>query len=244
MTPTPGPPPDVPEPAGIPGTPGAAVPPGTTAAGLLTAVIQELSPDADANRLLPRIAAGEAPREVFAAFVLEQRHILASDRRSFRHLARRSHLEPPVASFFHTLAEGEALALGKLEGLAAACALSRADLAAHEPRAGCQAYPSYVAWLALGAEPVDVVIALTANFAAWGSYCATVARAMRERYAFPDDACGFFDFFAEPDPALAERARAAVEHGLAAGRVTPACARRYGRLLQSYEIMFWSALSP
>ncbi|MEU1834961.1 hypothetical protein ABZ551_38195, partial [Streptomyces rimosus] len=31
-----------------------------------------------------------------------------------------------------------------------------------------------VARLALGAEPADVVIAVTANFAAWGGYCATV----------------------------------------------------------------------
>lgn len=213
-----------------------------TADAVLDAAVRALAPDTDANRLVPRIVTGEAPRTVFATLAREQRLVIAADRLSFHHLARRADGDPPVAAFFELLAEGEALALRHLAALADACELTEADLDGHEPRPGCQAYPSYVARLALGAEPVDVAIALTANFAAWGNYCAAVARAMRTHYAFPDAACGFFDFFAKPAPEVDERALAAVRHGLDTGRTHPVAAHRHGRLLQAYELMFWNAL--
>ncbi len=46
--------------------------------------------------------------------------------------------------------------------------MDEAEAASYEPLPGCQAYPAYVAWLALNASPADVVLALTANFSAWG----------------------------------------------------------------------------
>jgi hypothetical protein len=95
-----------------------------------------------------------------------------------------------------------------------------------------------VAWLALNAEPAEVVLALTANFATWGGYCATIAEALRRRYGFTDEACGFFDFFAEPSAELDRLAAAAV-----AGEVDEARARQYTRLLQGYEDLFWSKLA-
>ncbi|MBH1938347.1 transcriptional regulator [Streptomyces sp. AV19] len=193
---------------------------------------------ADDNRVVPLIAAGAAPRSVLAAFALEQHHVIAADRVSYRHLAGRS--AGAVAAFFTALADGEDTALSLLGPLAAACGLDEAALRAHEPSLPCQAYPACTAWLALQAEPVDVAVALSVNFAAWGGYCGVMGRALRSRYGFADEACGFFDFFArEGGDALL---RAAVEEGLGSGGLSERLAWRYGRLLQGYEGMFWEGV--
>ncbi|MFI1796475.1 transcriptional regulator [Streptomyces sp. NPDC020379] len=214
-----------------------------TAREVLADAVAGLAPAEGANRLVPLIAAGEAPREVLAMLALEQHHIIPSDRRSFLHLADRAGLQPAVAAFFRFLAEGETEALHRLTFLTTACGLDEKAVRAYEPQAGCQAYPAYAAWLALGAEPVDAVVALTANFAAWSDYCATVSRAMRDHYGFDDQACAFFDFFATPSPEAEELSLAAVGSGLATGLLSEPTAHRYGRLLQSYELMFWETLA-
>ncbi|UQA92377.1 thiaminase II/PqqC family protein [Streptomyces halobius] len=217
--------------------------PRPTAAAVLDDAVRTLAPNADANRLVPRIAAGEAPRSVFATFALEQHQVIASDRLSFQHLARRADGDPPIADFFDLLAQSETLALEQLAGLAEACELTGRQITEYRPRPGCQAYPSYAARLALGTTPADVVIAVTANFASWSGYCATVATAMRDHYGFPEAARGFFAFFAEPAADLGAKARAAVRHGLDTGQAVPATAYRYGHLLQAYELMFWNSIT-
>ncbi|MGW1073406.1 thiaminase II/PqqC family protein [Streptomyces sp. NPDC002537] len=214
-----------------------------TARQVLTDATTGLTPAADANRLVPLIARGEAPREVFATLALEQHHIITSDRRSFLHLTERAAQQPAVAAFFHFLAEGETEALHRLTALTDACGLDAAAIESYEPQAGCQAYPAYAAWLALSAEPSDAVVALTANFAAWSGYCGTISRAMRAHYGFADRACGFFDFFAEPSEEAESLALTAVESGLRGGLLTERLALRYGRLLQAYELMFWETLA-
>ncbi|GGX62746.1 thiaminase II/PqqC family protein [Streptomyces hiroshimensis] len=214
-----------------------------TAQEVLADAVQGLAPGEGANRLVPLIAAGEAPREVITAFTLEQHHVIAGDRHSFAHLAGRAAEEPAVARFFESLTLGEDLARSLLGPLATACGLDEEAVRAHEPRPACQAYPSYVAWLALNAEPVDAVVALTANFAAWGGYCAAVGSALREHYGFDNPACGFFDYFAGPGPEEEERSAEAVAAGLASGRLSEPLAHRYGRLLQAYELMFWDGLA-
>ncbi|MEU9212675.1 transcriptional regulator [Streptomyces sp. NPDC048415] len=213
-----------------------------TARELLESTTGTLAPDPHANRLLPLIARGAARRSTLAALALEQRHVTAADRRAFLHLAERSATEPGGAEFFATLAEGEALAQDRLGAYAAAVGADEAQAAAYEPLADCQTYPAYVAWLALNGAPVDVVLALSANFTAWGGYCATIAEALRRHYGFDDEACGFFDFFAEPAPELEQKALAAVQAGLDAGQVSQDAVHRYGRLLQAYEAKFWHAL--
>ncbi|MFJ8588733.1 transcriptional regulator [Streptomyces sp. NPDC093595] len=200
-----------------------------------------LAPRPDANRFVPAVAAGTAARAAIGTLALEQRHIVAADRRSFLHLAQRAAGQPRCAEFFGTLAEGETLALERLGALLTGCGLDEVAAGAYEPQAGCQAYPAYVAWLALNGEPADVVLALTANFAAWGGCCAAIAEALRTRYGFTDEACGFFDFFALPAPALRAQALAAVQEG--GGRISLPAAHRYGRLLQTYELMFWDTLA-
>ena len=120
--------------------------------------------------------------------------------------------------------------------------MDEAALRGYQPRAGCQAYPAYVAWLALNADPRDVVLALVANFAAWGDYCGTVSRALREHYGFDETGCGFFDFFAAPAPEVEEQALVAVQEALDAGWDAEA-SLGYGRLVQNYELMFWNTLA-
>ncbi|MFF5982555.1 transcriptional regulator [Streptomyces olindensis] len=211
-----------------------------TARDLLTTTTATLAPDPDANPLVPRIAAGTAPRATLAALALEQTWVIPADRRAFEHLAVRSEgTDPEAAAFFTALAQGEALAGERLVAFARAC---DAREASYEPLPGCQVYPAYVAWLALNAAPADVVLALTANFSAWGGYCATIAAALREHYGFTDEACAFFDFFAEPSPELDEMATVAVQTALDARRLDEKRAHAYGRLLQNYEASFWSTL--
>ncbi|MDT3727454.1 hypothetical protein ROS62_22255 [Streptomyces sp. DSM 41972] len=90
--------------------------------------------------------------------------------------------------------------------------------------------------------PADAVLAVTANFSAWGGYCATITAALRTRYGFDDEACAFFDFFAgpagEPDRAAERAVRAAPD----TGRLDESRARAYGHLLRSYEALFWLTL--
>jgi hypothetical protein len=212
-----------------------------TAREILDAASAELAPAEKDNRLVPLIASGAAPRSVFATIAAEESRIVRSDWRSFLTLAARC-TEQNSRELFAGLASGEAMALGQLDKLVAATGLDAAALAGYEPMAGCQAYPAYMAWLALLGEPADVVVALIANFAAWGSYCATIAGAMREHYGFDDDACGFFDFFATPVPEIEEQAVAALQAGIDAGRHSGE-AFTYGRLFQSYELMFWNTIA-
>jgi len=190
------------------------------------------------NPLVAGIATGTAPRETLATLALEQHRVIPADRRAFLHLAQRAKAEPETAGFFELLAAGEAMAGERLVAFAEACGVDEARLRTYEPLPGCQAYPAYVAWLALNAEPTDVVRALTSNFAEWGGYCATIAGALREHYGFTDEACGFFDFFAEPSPELEQRARAAVQ----AGKVNEGSVTTYSALLKAYEANFWSTL--
>jgi hypothetical protein len=208
---------------------------------LLKAAREKVAPAESDNRLVPLIASGQAPRSVFATIAAEESRIVRSDWRSFLTIAARC-TEPVSRELFSGLAAGEGLALTKLDSLRAATGLDDAALAAYQPKAGCQAYPAYLAWLCLFGEPADVIIALLANFAAWGDYCGTIARAMREHYGFDDDACAFFDFFAEPVPGVDDAAATAVQLAVDAGRQTDE-AFTYARLFQSYELMFWNTIA-
>ena len=208
---------------------------------LLERIRRELAPAEGANRLVPLVASGRLPRERLAALAGEEYRIIRSDRRSFLLLAARFP-DPPAVDFFTGLAQGESLALAQLLTFASALGMDRSDLEAYEPQPGCQAYPAYVAWLALNGSQGDVALALIANFAAWGSYCAAVAAALRSHYGLDDEACGFFDFFATPVPEVEQQALAVAQASVDTGD-PPAGARRHARLVQAYELMFWNTLA-
>jgi hypothetical protein len=208
---------------------------------LLETARKDLALGEHENRLVPLIAAGTASRKALAALAAEQHRIIVSDWRSFLVLASRCE-NPAAGAFFSGLAAGEGQALDNLGKFATAAGLDASALSSYQPLAGCQAYASYLAWLALNGEPTDVTLAVVANFAAWGNYCAAVATGLRTHYGFDDEGCSFFDFFAAPAPEGDEQAIAIVQSGLDAGRGTDA-AFEYGRLIQSYELMFWNTLA-
>lgn len=214
----------------------------SSARELLESIRAELAPAESENRLVPLIERGDAPASVFGVIAGEESHIVRSDWRSLHLLASRAS-ENTAREFFAGIAQGEGLALAKLPALAAAGGMDEEALRAYEPMAGCQAYPAYFAWLALNGESADVIVAVVANFAAWGDYCARIAAAMRNEYGLDDEACGFFDFFAAPVPDAVEQAIAAVQAGMDAGRADERAARRYGRLFQTYELMFWNTIA-
>jgi thiaminase len=208
---------------------------------LLDRIRRELAPEEGANRLIPLVESGRLPLERLVWLAGEEYRIIRSDRRSFLLLASRF-VEPPAVDFFTGLAQGEALALDKLLTFARAIDVEQSDLEAYEPKPGCQAYAAYVAWLALNGSQGEVALALIANFAAWGSYCAAVSAALRGRYKLDAEACGFFDFFATPVPEVEEQAVAVAEASVDAGE-PPVDAVRLARMVQAYELMFWNTLA-
>lgn len=217
---------------------------GDTAGELVAQTRSELVETAEAirsHRFLEHLRARDVPDERLRALAGEQYTIVSSDRRSFAQLATRFPTGH-AGTFFLSMAESEGVALDKLRGLAGWLGLTEDALRAHEPHSGAQAYPSYVAWLALNGSRAEVVLAFLANLAAWGENCGQVAAALRESYGANDEATAFFDFFATPPEDFELRALAVLEEGLAAGD-SPVLARRATRLLQAYELSFWNALT-
>ncbi|SES47229.1 transcriptional regulator [Actinokineospora terrae] len=208
---------------------------------LLERVQRELLPGEHDNRFVPAVAAGAAPLAALAALAAEQHRIIQSDWRTFLTLAAQA-VDPAAREVLSTLASGEGLALAKLGDFAAACGLDDDAIRAYRPTPGCQAYPSYLAWLALNGNPRDALLAILANFAAWGGYCATISAGLREHYGFDETGTGFFDFFATPVPELEELYAVAIQQALDGGW-TPERSIGYGRLLQGYELMFWNTLA-
>ncbi|MEV7773858.1 transcriptional regulator [Kitasatospora sp. NPDC086791] len=200
----------------------------------------ELAPGDAAPALVAALADGTAPRRVLGELAAQQHRIIRSDRRSLLALATRR-ADHPVGAWFATLAEGESAALRTLPALATACGLDSTAVAARPPLPGCQAYPAYLAWLALNGRPDAAAAALVANFTAWGDYCAAVGQALRRHYGFADEACAFFDHFARPATELEQQAAVALGPDRL-DRPTLAAAREYGLLLQSYEHLFWDTL--
>ncbi|WP_035795406.1 hypothetical protein [Kitasatospora mediocidica] len=208
---------------------------------VLQSIRREFAPADGSNRLIAPIEQGTAPLAVLGELAAQQHHVITSDRRSFLLLATRCS-DSPVGGYFSRLADGESRALTALAAFTAGCGREAATGPGHEPLAGCQTYPNYLAWLALNGDPIAVVLALSANFADWGTSCAITARALRRRYGFSDASCAFFDFFAVPAPELEDEALSVIT----AGGLTPeriALGRRYARLLQHYELLFWNTLA-
>jgi hypothetical protein len=141
---------------------------------------------------------------------------------------------------FLSLAAGEGRALELLHVFAVVAGANA--LHAHEPAPGAQAYPAFVAWLALNGSRSDVSLAFLANLAAWGESCGRVAEALRARYRVEEQAVEFFRFFAEPPPDSEQRLLAVLDVGLGEGD-SPVRARRAARLLQAYELLFWDTLA-
>ena len=209
--------------------------------GMLEAIRSDAAAEAGENQFLSAIADGQAARERLALFAVQQARLRSSDRRSFLYLASRSN--GPASTFFAGLAEAERHALDLLAVFAGALT-GRTGPAGGDALPGCQAYPSFVAWLALNAPPADAALALAANMITWAGQFAAMAGALRQDHSFGLDerALEFFDLIATPAPQVETQALAV------AGAYTdtgwpPDRARGYARMLRSYAQMFWVAMA-
>ena len=214
---------------------------GRLASDLIGRVREEISARASRNRFVDLLEAGGVPRERLAWLAGEQFRIVGSDQRSFALLAARFP-EPPAGEMFLSLAQGELRALRLLADFAAALGWGESDLRAYEPRPLAQAYPAYLAWSALFGTCSGVALAMLANLEEWGGYCGRVAEALLTRYGMPEQAAGFFRFFAEPPSGFTEQATSVIAAGLAAGE-DPQEAARAALALHAYEIAFWDTLA-
>jgi len=210
---------------------------------LIAALRKEMAPVERQIRRHPyleEVEAGRVTRKQLAVFAGEQYHIIRSDLRSVALLVNRFG-SSPSGPFFQGVLGGETAALAALRHFARAVGLEARRLESYEPTAGAQAYPAYMAWLALYGSDAEVAAGFLVNFAAWGANCARMSRALRSRYRMEKSETAFFDLFADPPVEFERGALAVVESGLARG-ANPAAIRRAARLLQGYEKLYWDTL--
>ncbi len=213
------------------------------AAQLIRTLKRELEPverEIRRHPYLDEVEAGRTTREDLRIFAGEQYHIIRTDLRSVALMVNRFG-SAPSGPFFQAVLSGEAAALAALRAFAAAVGLDETRLQAYEPHPGAQAYPAFMAWLALYGTDAEVAAGFLVNFAAWGANCGRMSRALRARYRMGKTETTFFDLFASPPAEFERGALAVVESGLARG-AEPRLVTRAARLLQGYEKLYWDTL--
>jgi thiaminase len=189
---------------------------------------------------LAELEAGRVTRERLQLFAGEQYHIIQSDLRSAALLVNRFGATAS-GPFFQAVLAGEAAALEALRAFARAVGRDEPGLQSYEPTPGAQAYPAFMAWLALYGSDAEVAAGFLVNFAAWGANCGRMSQALRTRHSLTPAETAFFDLFASPPPAFEPEALLVVDAGLARG-VEPRLIKRAARLLQGYEKLYWDTL--
>ncbi|GAA0467048.1 hypothetical protein Ade02nite_93080 [Paractinoplanes deccanensis] len=206
---------------------------------LLATATDELAPEPGDNAFIELAARGELARPTMLTYVAAETVIFAGDQGSFLTLAGRS--AGAERQLFLGLAMGETMGLAALPALANAYEGTAPPLGA-EADALCRAYPSYVGWLALNADPADVVFGLLANFPHWCQGFAVLAKALRQHHGLDDAAAAFLDALSVPNPQLQEQGAGILAARLADGW-KPATALSYARLLRAYDLLFWNTLA-
>jgi len=189
---------------------------------------------------LADLEAGRVRREDLRRFAGEQHHIIGSDLRSVALLVNRFG-GMPSGPFFQAVLGGEAAAFEALKAFGAAVGMSEPLLQAYEPDPGAQAYPAFMAWLALYGSDAEVAGGFLVNFSAWGVNCGRMSRALQAKYGLDSKATAFFDLFASPPAEFEASALAVVDGGLGRG-ANPHLIKRAARLLQGYEKLYWDTL--
>jgi thiaminase len=189
---------------------------------------------------LSALEQGRLQRDLIRAFAEQQHHIIRSDLRSIALIISR-HGTFPSRPFLMNLLQGEAAAMERLHTFAGALSMSDADLERCEPIPAAHAYCSFVAWLALYGSDAELAGAFLINFAAWGTNCGRISRALRDRYGFAEPVLAFFDFFANLPP-FDQEALNVIQNGLDRG-IPARLVHRAARMLQDYELMYWDAIA-
>jgi thiaminase len=189
---------------------------------------------------LSTIEEGRVPRDLFNLFAGQQHHIIISDLRSIALIISR-HGMFPGRRFLMNVLQGEAAALDGLHTFAGALGLSVIDLEAFEPLPAAHAYCGFVAWLALYGSDAELAGAFLVNFAAWGTNCERISRALREKYGFAESDLVFFGLFSSP-PSFERDALSVIQDGLDRG-IPARLIHRAARMLQGYELMYWDAMA-
>lgn len=213
------------------------------AKSLIEEIKRELAPVEQEIRNPPYLAeleAGQVRREELRRFAGEQYHIIRSDLRSVALLVNRFGATAS-GPFFQAVLGGEAAALEALKTFAQAVGSDEALLQAYEPEAGAQAYPAFMAWLALYGSDAEVAAGFLVNFSAWGANCGRMSQALQAKYGLSAKDTAFFDLFARPPAEFEAGALAVVDGGLARG-ADPRLIKRAARLLQGYEKHYWDTL--
>src|ERR687895_1469193 len=160
---------------------------------LLHQIQRELAPIEARLRDHPYLLAleqGRVPRERLSVFVGEQHTTIESDLRSLATLVARSD-SLLGRRLFLSILPGEDTAFSALQTLALALGLNQGWLQSYEPIPEAQAYSHYIAWLAHYASPAEMAGALAVNLTAWGSNCAPMGGALRQRYGLRAEATDF-----------------------------------------------------
>jgi thiaminase len=200
----------------------------------------EIAKQATGNRFVDLLEAGAVPEERLRWLAAELTRLVASDQRSQALLASRFPA-PPAGDLFLTLAQGEAEALRLLGDFTAAVGVGEAELAAYEPLPLAQAYPAYLAQVAMYGSSSAMALALLANVDDSGGTYARVAAALRSRYGMDEKAVGHFLFFAETPRELLDQAGEVLAAGLANGEDADEAVRT-ARVVAGLETAFWDAL--
>jgi len=179
--------------------------------------------------------------ENLKAFAGEQYNIIRSDFRSDALMVNRFGTTRS-GTLLHGIMDGEAQALPLLLDFAKALGLDEDQLRKYEPRPGAQAFPAYVASLALYGSEAEIGAAFLMNFPIFGENTGRMSAALQRNYGLTQHDVAFFDFFASPIPNFECDALSMIQQGLD-HEASPSLVERAARLLQAYEKLFWDTVA-
>jgi thiaminase len=204
----------------------------------------ELAPIEDQIRNVPYLTAlenGEVSRENLKKFAGEQYHIATSDLQSAAQMVAR-YGGTPSGDFFKGIVDSETIVRGLLLDFAAALGLTEADLKNYEPRPLAQTYPHYVTWLSVHGTDSDMATAFLVNFPVFGENVGRMGAALRDQYGFTAEQTAYFEFLSFLPASFQTDALEVIAAGLRRGDARRREIRRSARLLQAYELDFWTAV--
>jgi len=179
---------------------------------------------------------GELSGDKMKRFVEQQYYIVSYDARSLALMVQRSR-SLKEANYFSKLMQGDLIALESLLELAGEFGTNISELEAAEILPEAVAYTHYISWLALYASPGEQAFALVVNLPVWGSGCARLGKALREKY--PVKKTAFLDAFGSLPAWIEDEAAEIIEVYPPQFEVRM---RAMAKLIQAYELGFWDAI--